>query len=51
MFNLGKKQEKDPQKALEDARKTMNSGLTGGLTKAFMGKDFVNDMNAAMDQG
>ena len=24
---------------------------TGGLTKAFMGKDFVNDMNATMDQG
>jgi hypothetical protein len=51
MFNLGKKQEKDPQKALDNARKTMNSGLTGGLTKAFMGKDFVNDMNATMDQG
>ena len=26
MFNLGKKQEKDPQKALDNARKTMNSG-------------------------
>ena len=51
MFNLGKKQEKDPQKALDNARKTMNSGITGGLTKAFMGKDFMNDMNAAMDQG
>ena len=51
MFNLGKKQEKDPQKALDNARKTMNSGLTGGLTKAFMGKDFVNEMNGAMNQG
>ncbi|MGB8212875.1 MAG: hypothetical protein WCE68_04875 [Anaerolineales bacterium] len=51
MFNFGKKQEKDPQKALDNAKKTMNSGLTGGLTKAFMGKDFVNDMNSAMDQG
>ena len=51
MFTLGKKQEKDPQKALDNARKTMNSGLTGGLTKVFMGKDFVNDMNATMDQG
>ena len=29
----------------------MNSGITGGLTKAFMGKDFVNDMNSAMNQG
>jgi len=24
-------------------RKPCNSGITGGLTKAFMGKDFVND--------
>jgi len=51
MFNFGKKIEKDPQKALDNAMKTMNSGLTGGLTKAFMGKDFVNDMNSAMNQG
>ena len=51
MFNLGKKPEKDPQKALDNARKTMNNGLMGGLTKAFMGMDFVNDMNATMDQG
>jgi hypothetical protein len=51
MFNFGKKIEKDPQKALDNAKKTMNSGITGGLTKAFMGKDFVNDMNGAMNQG
>ena len=51
MFNFGKKVEKDPQKALDNAKKTMNSGITGGLTKAFMGKEFVNDMNSAMDQG
>ena len=50
MFNFGKKMEKDPQKALDNAKKTMNSGITGGLTKAFMGKEFVNDMNGAMDQ-
>ena len=51
MFNFGKKIEKDPQKALDNAKKTMNSGITGGLTKAFMGKDFVNEMNGAMNQG
>ena len=51
MFNFGKKIEKDPQKALDNAKKSMNSGITGGLTKAFMGKDFVNDMNSAMNQG
>jgi hypothetical protein len=48
---FGKKIEKDPQKALDNAKKTLNTGLTGGLTKAFMGKDFVNDMNSAMDKG
>ena len=48
---FGRKIEKDPQKALDNAKKTVNSGLMGGLTKAFMGKDFVDDMNNAMDQG
>lgn len=50
MFNFGKKKEDDPQKALDNARNTLNSGLVGGLTKAFMGKDFVNKMNTGMDQ-
>jgi archaellin len=48
---FGRKIEKDPQKALDNAKKTMNSGLTGGLTRAFMGKDFVDDMNNAMNKG
>jgi hypothetical protein len=48
---FGRKIEKDPQKALDNAKKTMNTGLTGGLTKAFMGKDFVDDMNNAMNKG
>ena len=48
---FGRNIEKDPQKALDNAKKTMNSGLTGGITKAFMGKDFVNDMNNTMDKG
>ncbi len=51
MFNFNKKQEEDPQKALDNARNVVNKGLTGGLTKAFMGKGFVNKMNNAMDQG
>jgi hypothetical protein len=52
MFNFGKKNEdEDPQEALNNAKKTMNSGLTGGLTKAFMGKGFVDKMNNAMDKG
>lgn len=48
---FGRKIEKDPQKALDNAKKTMNSGLTGGLTKAFMGKDFVDNMNNTMNKG
>jgi hypothetical protein len=51
MLNFGKKPEQDPQKALDEAKKTLNKGITGGLTKAFMGKDFVNNMNDAMNQG
>jgi len=52
MFNFGKKDEdEDPQKALEKGRKVLNSGVSGGLTKAFMGKGFVDKMNNAMDKG
>lgn len=51
MFGIGKKIEKDPKKALENAEKSLNTGLTGGLTKAFMGKDFVNQMNQSIDMG
>ena len=48
MFNMGKNK-KDPKKALEDADKTINKGLMGGLTKAFMGKDFVDQANQALN--
>ncbi|MEW5940060.1 MAG: DUF3592 domain-containing protein, partial [Chloroflexota bacterium] len=48
--NFGKKMEEDPQKALDNAKKTLNTGLVGGLTKAFMGKDFVDKMNSGMNQ-
>jgi hypothetical protein len=51
MFNFNKKQEEDPQKALDNARNVVNKGLMGGLTKAFMGEGFVDKMNNAMDQG
>ncbi len=42
---------KSPEEALNDGRKTLNSGITGGLTKAFLGQEFVDKMNGAMDQG
>jgi len=54
MFGFGKdkkEEEKDPKKALENAENTLNKGLTGMLTKGFMGKDFVNTMNASIEQG
>ena len=43
--------EEDPQKALDKGRKSINKGITGGLTKAFMGQEFVDKVNSAMDQG
>jgi hypothetical protein len=51
MFGFGKKIEQDPKKALENADKTLNTGFTGALTKTFMGKDFVNQMNQTIDKG
>jgi hypothetical protein len=52
MFNFGnKKDDDDPQKALNKGRDAVNKGITGGLTKAFMGQGFVDKMNNAMDQG
>jgi len=51
MFNFNKQQQQDPRQALDNARNVVNKGLMGGLTKAFMGKGFVDQMNAAMDQG
>jgi hypothetical protein len=51
MFNFGKKNEKDPKKALENADKALNKGLSGALVKGFMGKDFANEMNSALDMG
>jgi hypothetical protein len=41
--------QKDPKKAIEEADKTLNKGFTGFMTKAFMGKDFVNKMNEGLD--
>ena len=51
MFNkFGKKKDDDPKKTLGKASDALNKGLTGGLTKAFLGKDFVNTMNAGINK-
>ena len=58
MFGIRKKIEEsinkaqtDPVGAIEDHKKSLNSGVSGLLTKTFMGKDFVNRMNGVMDMG
>lgn len=42
---------KDPQKVMDYADQKLNKGLTGFMNRAFMGKDFVNDVNASMQRG
>jgi hypothetical protein len=58
MFGIRKKIEDamnkaqtDPAGAIDDHRKSLNSGMTGFMTKAFMGQEFVNKMNGVMDMG
>lgn len=58
MFGIGKKiqdaikkAETDPVGAMEDHKKTLNSGFSGLMTKTFMGKGFVDKMNGVMDMG
>ncbi len=49
MFGFGKKIEKDPKKAIDQADKTINSGLTGFFTKAFVGKEGMDQINHGLD--
>jgi hypothetical protein len=37
-----KNMDKSPDEALDDGRKAINKGISGGLTKAFMGQDMVS---------
>lgn len=46
-FSKGK--DDDPKKALDNASDALNKGLMGGLTKGFLGKDFVETMNKNID--
>ncbi len=46
-----KQMDKSPEEALNEGRKSLNSGISGGLTKAFLGQDFVDKMNDTMDKG
>lgn len=52
MFGINKKikeMQKDPKKAIDEADKTLNKGLTGFMAKTFMGKDFMAQANAGLD--
>lgn len=52
MFGINKKikeMQDDPKKALEHADKTLNKGVSGFMTKTFMGKDFTDKMNAGLN--
>lgn len=45
------KNSKDPKTALNEAEKKLNKGFTGFATKAFLGKDYVNQMNQGIAMG
>ncbi|CAN5470095.1 hypothetical protein BH10BAC5_BH10BAC5_12360 [soil metagenome] len=52
MFGINKKikeMQDNPEKAIENAEKTLNKGATGFLTKAFMGKEFTEKMNEGLN--
>ncbi len=48
---VNKKMNQDPEEALKDAKKSVNSGFTGGITKAFLGQEFVDKVNQGLDMG
>jgi hypothetical protein len=57
MFGIRKKIEEamnnaqtDPVAAIEGSKQSLNSGMTGFLTKAVMGKEFVNRVNSVIDR-
>lgn len=54
MFGIKKAQKEignDPEKALDYAEKKLTTGLTGFVSKAFMGKEFTSGMNDMLAQG
>jgi hypothetical protein len=51
MFGFNKKinDMNDPKKSLDKADKTLNKGLTGFFTKAFVGQENLNKINHSLD--
>jgi len=48
---VNKKMNQSPEEALKDAKKSVNSGFTGGITKAILGQEFVDKVNQGLDMG
>jgi hypothetical protein len=48
---VNKKMNQSPDEALNDAKKTVNSGFTGGVTKLIMGQEFVDKVNDGLQMG
>lgn len=48
---VNKKMNQSPEEALNEAKKSVNSGFTGGITKAFLGQEFVDKVNQGLDMG
>ena len=48
---VNKKMNQSPEEALKDAKKSVNSGFTGGITKAILGQEFVDKVNQGLDTG
>lgn len=52
MFGFNKKikdMQDDPKKAIDQADKTINKGLTGFFTKAFVGQENLDKINQGLD--
>ena len=48
---VNKKLNQTPEEGLEEAKKAVNSGFTGGVTKMFMGQEFVDKVNDGLQMG
>ena len=48
---VNKKLNQTPEEGLEEAKKTVNTGFTGGVTKLFMGQEFVDKVNEGLQMG
>jgi hypothetical protein len=48
---VNKKLNQTPEEGLDEAKKSINSGFTGGVTKLLMGQEFVDKVNDGLQMG